>query len=96
LVSSKKEVKGNKALNFKTEEKEMRIDNTQYLNAHGCNPKGKGFWFFDLLGTDGEGRYTRDTFSGNGTVAQARKQAVAAFKRQVGGVKQVVEAVTLP
>jgi len=75
----------------------MRTDTSEYENTHGRKPRGFGLWFFELLGTDGQGRYTTETVRvPNSNYGPAKKAAVVSFKAMVGGVKEVVELKVLP
>jgi len=38
--------------------------------------KGKGMWIFELLGTDGNGAFLRETITSHGSLADAKKFAV--------------------
>jgi len=74
----------------------METNTTEYVNSHGKEPRGRGLWLLKLTGTDGEGRYTDETYMVAGTLAQARKQAVKRMKQEIGGVKTVVGVTVLP
>jgi len=74
----------------------MRTNTEKYESVHGTKPRGKGKWWFELVGTDNNGRYTTETITGFGSVPEARRQAVREFKSQVGAVKTVVSATVLP
>lgn len=74
----------------------MRTDTTRYEATHGRSPRGRGLWFFQVAGTDGQGAWLTETMSANGSLAEARSQVVREFKAMNGRVKSVTEVVVLP
>jgi len=74
----------------------MRMVTERYEFAHGRKPKGKGLWFLEMTGTDGNGRYTTFEGCGNGSLAEVKKRVAHEFKISVGGVKRIIECVVLP
>ena len=74
----------------------MKTNTTEYEFSHGKKPKGNGRWFLELIGTDGNGRYTTYEAQVNGSLGEAKKQAVKQFKAEVGGVKKITEIKVLP
>ncbi len=74
----------------------MRTNTAKYEASHGKAPKGWGGWWLEVTGTDGTGRYTTEVYKETGTLSEAKKQAVARMKAEVGGVEKVVEVTVLP
>jgi hypothetical protein len=74
----------------------MRTNVDEYVNSHGKAPRGSGMWAFEVNGTDGDGRYTSETYFISGKFADAKREAARRLKQDVGGVKQVVEVKVLP
>jgi hypothetical protein len=74
----------------------MRTLTGQYENSHGHKPRGDGYWAFRLTGTDGAGRFTSEEYFERGTLSEARAAACRRMKREIGGVKRVVEVEVLP
>ncbi len=73
-----------------------RTNTEQFQFAHGHKPRGWGLWYFDLHFTDGNGRYSSQTASATGTLAEARQRAWKGVKATVGGARQLVEVDVLP
>ncbi len=73
-----------------------RTNTEQFQFAHGHKPRGWGLWYFDLHFTDGNGRYSSQTVSATGTLAEARQRAWKDVKATVGGARQLVEVDVLP
>ncbi len=69
----------------------MRTNTTQYEAAHGCKPRGRGLWVFELV-TNGNESFTRKAF---GKFGEAKAKAVSSFKKE-GKAKKVTEVVVLP
>ena len=59
----------------------MRINNDIYRAAHGRNPRGNGFWVFEIAGIDKAGNTIVDTLTGSGNLSSARKSACERFTR---------------
>ena len=74
----------------------MRTNTEQYEATHGRKPKGKGTWIFELMGTDGNGAFLRETITSRGSLADAKKFAVKEFKSLSGRIKSVIEIEVLP
>jgi len=74
----------------------METNTQQYEFSHGRKPRGEGYWAFRLTGTDGNGRYTSETYFEHGKLGEAKAAACRRMKREIGGVKQVVEVEVLP
>ena len=58
---------------------EIIFDDTQFVNAHGRTPKGRGSWAFEIDGN-------AEPFWHNGTYAEARKAAKAETIRRSAAV----------
>lgn len=50
----------------------LRIETGQYQFAHGKNPRGRGYWWFEAN--------TGETFQIDATYSEAKKAALAHFK----------------
>lgn len=50
----------------------------------------------EMVGTDGEGRFTNYTGEAWGTLTEAKQTVARNFRKEVGGVKRIVEAIILP
>ncbi len=74
----------------------MTTNTNAYQFSHGRKPKGEGSWMIKVTGTDGQRRYTTETYSCSGTVSQAKKEAVRRMKTEIGGVKQILFVEILP
>lgn len=74
----------------------MRTLTGQYENSHGHKPRGNGGWALRLTGTDDNGRYTSETYFEHGTLSEAKAAACRRMKREIGGVKRIVEVEVLP
>ena len=74
----------------------MRTNTTLFENSHGKKPKGNGNWWLEVVGTDGKGSYTTETYNVRGTLAEAKKEAKRLMLQEIGAVKSVVEITVLP
>lgn len=74
----------------------MRTNTEKYLASHGTKPKGYGGWCFEMVGTDGNGAWLRETIRATGTLTDAKRAAVSEFKALSGRIKRVEEVVVLP
>ena len=74
----------------------MDINTAQYEFSHGKKPRGQGFWWFRITGTDGAGKYTTAEHSANGTMREAARIAVRQVRADIGAFKQLVEVEVMP
>jgi len=51
----------------------MRTNTNEFEFSHGRKPKGFGYWALELTGTDGQGRYTSQTYFESGNLAEVKK-----------------------
>ncbi len=59
----------------------MRINNDVYRAAHGRNPRGNGYWFFEIIGIDKTGNPIVETILRTGNFNSAREWACELFTR---------------
>lgn len=71
----------------------MRTNTSQYRNAHGTEPRGRGFWFFSMEGTDVNGNFVSFTDGAMGTFSEARRTVAQRFRD--AGARRVTEATVL-
>ena len=71
-----------------------KTNTSKYEAIHGKKPRGQGMWFFKIVFTDGQGRYS--TVSVIDKLPQAKKRAWKHVKSICGGAKELVELVVLP
>ena len=74
----------------------MRTETTQFEASHGRKPRGFGNWFFEVVGTDGNGSFLTVTVEASGRFTEAKSRAVREFKRDCGQVETVVSVEVLP
>ena len=74
----------------------MRTNTLKYEFTHGKKPRGYGLWMFEILATDNRGSYLTETIGRYGTMAEAKKLAVASMKSMCGRVNAICEITVLP
>jgi hypothetical protein len=75
----------------------METNTRQYEFSHGKKPRGKGYWAFEVTGTDDKHVYIEsDPLWAYGTLAAAKKQAIRSFKNVYSAVTRIIEIKVLP
>lgn len=74
----------------------MRTETAKYEFAHGRKPRGCGNWGFEVVLTDGFGRYTTETVWVCDRFVAAKATACRRATAAVGGGVKVVSVEVLP
>lgn len=72
----------------------IRTDISKYEFANGRKPKGFGYWAFEVTGYDENRNMKTATAWETGTYAEAKKKAIASFRRSYS--KVVFSVTVLP